>query len=268
MPWVGADGDDPGTGDTKTITITPGIEHGRRSRTRPTASSRSARTCRPGDEAYNGTPFTFTVTGVASPVQVAAGQCSLPLVIPAGSVKVTETPIPAGFGFVSSTATGPLGENRATSGTALNGGNPITVALPWFGDPSGGGDTTVTIVDRVLRAQLKVCTVIAPGSTGSLAGTTFSYTISVNGSQVQTVTSASPYPSCTGLFLSVPIVKPGGGTATIKVKPVIPGGATYAPTAMSVDNYSGSPTIQLTTSPPYISYTPAVGNAAVTVTWG
>jgi hypothetical protein len=266
MPWVGADGNDPGTGDTKTVTITPG--------TNTVSFTNQAygqldlcKNMQTGDEAYNGTLFTFTVTGVASPVQFAAGQCSLPQVIPAGSVKMTETSIPTGFAFVSSTATGPMGENRATSGTAADGGNPITVALPWFGDPSGGGDTTVTVVNRVLRAQLKVCTVIAPGSTGSLAGTTFSYTISVNGNQVQTVTSASPYPSCTGLLLSVPIVKPGGGKATIKVKPVVPGGATYAPTGFSIDNYSGTPSIQLS-SPYYISYTPAVGNAAVTVTWG
>ena len=69
-----------------------------------------------------------------------------------------------GFAFVSSTATGPTGDNRATSGNANNGGNPITVNAPYFSDPVNGGETLVTFTNRVLRAQIKVCKVVEPGS--------------------------------------------------------------------------------------------------------
>ena len=122
--------------------------------------------------------FHFSIDGKGD-YAVAAGHCSMPIIVNAGSHTVLENlaksqvfgsehptgqTVPLGFAFVSSTATGPTGDNRATSGTANNGGNPITVNVPYFSDPVNGGETLVTFTNRVLRFQIKVCKVVESGS--------------------------------------------------------------------------------------------------------
>jgi hypothetical protein len=128
--------------------------------------------------------FHFSVDGKGD-YAVAAGHCSMPIIVNAGSHTIQENltkstvngnAVPVGFAFVSSTATGPLGDNRATSGTASNGGNPITVNVPYFSDPANGGEALVTFTNRVLRFYIKVCKVVDPGSLTPLAGDTFSGT--------------------------------------------------------------------------------------------
>src|SRR5581483_7646933 len=110
---------------------------------------------------------------------------------------------------------------------------------------------------KAYRVQLKLCTVIAPGSTGTLGGQTFSYSIWVDGSTTaQKFTSQGPYPSCSGLMLNVPIIDPTTGKpASIKVKQT-----SYTPSSVTVDN----PPMQTTAAS--ITFTPAVGIATVTFT--
>ena len=67
---------------------------------------------------YNGITFNFSVDGSKTTIPVQSGHCSPPQLVPAGTHTVKEVNIPTGFQFVSSTATGPLGDNRATSARA------------------------------------------------------------------------------------------------------------------------------------------------------
>lgn len=261
-PNVSGDGNPPGQDDTQQGTIVAGI-NSIDFTNQALGQLQICKYLQTGDDVLfqNNEPvFGFTVTGVSGTVQVAASKCSQSILVPAGTVTVTESSTP-GFGFVSSTASGPSGDNRATSGTAANGLDPITVTVPWFDDPNGGGLTTVDFVNKVYRVQLKICTVIAPGSTGSLGNTTFSYQISVNGSFVPGgFVSQPPYPSCSGLMLNVPIIDPATGkAASIKVKET-----NYTPTSMTVQNTAASPPVQ--TGAAYIQFAPGVGNDVVTFT--
>jgi hypothetical protein len=58
--------------------------------------------------------FDFSVNG-AAPIQVHAGQCSLPIAVPAGAATVSEAGV-GDFHLVSVTALGPTGDNRLLTG--------------------------------------------------------------------------------------------------------------------------------------------------------
>ena len=122
----------------------PGHQHRRASRTRPSGSSRSARTSPRlrATRATTGSVFHFTVDGGAD-VPVAAGRCSPPIPVPVGQHTVKET-VPYGFQVV--------------------GSNPVTVNVPFFND---GGEVLVNVTNAVLRAQFKVCKLIDAGSQGT-----------------------------------------------------------------------------------------------------
>src|SRR5262249_18330633 len=124
------------------------------------------------DTIYNGTVFHFSVDG-GKQIDVAAGACSLPMVVPVGPHTVKEVNIPTGFMFVSATATGPMNDNRATSG-----GNPITVSVPYF-DGTPGGETEVTVVNKVIRAFVKICKQVPLSSSAQLGSSTFSFAVLV-----------------------------------------------------------------------------------------
>ena len=154
--------------------------------------------------------FHFSIDGATSgplsDVQVAAGHCSMPLIVNVGQHTIRENlarttvngkTITLGFAFVSATATGPTGDNRV-----VTSGNPVTVSVPYFADPANGGETLVTITNRVLRAQIKVCKVVEPGSVTPLAGDTWQY----SAVSLQALTSATPNQTatngtCTGLIV-------------------------------------------------------------------
>src|SRR5262249_46465667 len=132
------------------------------------------------DTGYNDhVTFVFKVDGAKSGplagISVVAGHCSMPLVVPVGSHTISEK-LPYGFQLVSVTATGPTGDNRVVSGT-----NPVTVSVPYFSDPANGGETLVTFTNRVLRAQVKICKVVEPGSKTPLAGNGFPFFVQADG---------------------------------------------------------------------------------------
>jgi hypothetical protein len=265
VPYVSADGQPPGTGETQTITVGTG--------TNIVSFTNQAygqlEICKTittvaGDPDYSGTVFNFSVNGTA--LQVAAGRCSVPVLVPAGTANVSEVSIPNGWIFDSSTATGPLGDSRATSGTATNAGNPMTVTVPWFGDLTNGGETLVTIANRLLRVQLKICKLIDPGSVTAIGSKSFSFNVNLNGSFLLSASVSPPYPGptgCTGLLLSWPIIQPGGAPTSLKVKEQT--GTGYAVSAITVDNAVGTPVKQLG-SGGYIQFNPGAGPAVVTVT--
>ena len=70
-------------------------QHGHRSRTRPTASSRSARSWPPCRATRpTRTRFYFSVNGSTTLIPVAAGRCSNPIVLPVGTATVKEVAHP------------------------------------------------------------------------------------------------------------------------------------------------------------------------------
>ena len=71
------------------------------------------------------------------------------------------------------TATGPTGDNRVVA----TAGNPVTVNVPYFFDRTNGGETLVTVTNRVLRAQVKVCKVVDPGSLTAIGSNVWSYSV-------------------------------------------------------------------------------------------
>jgi hypothetical protein len=225
--------------------------------------------------------FHYTIDGKGD-IAVAAGHCSPPQIVNAGNHVITENlakstvngnAVPVGFAFVSSTATGPLGDNRATSGTASNGGNPITVNVPYFSDPANGGETLVTFTNRVLRFYIKVCKVVDPGSLTPLAGDTFSGLAAARNLKGTVPWGPLTNGQCSGLLSPPsqngwPVINFNGDPTSALVQETIAG--PYFISAASVDNpWPG-------TSPPFIdhsipgvnnvSWTPGVGVNVVTIT--
>jgi hypothetical protein len=222
MPYVSADGQPAGTGDSQTITIQPGINIV--SFTNQAMGQleicKSMQLAPTDDSAFNGTVFDFVVDGAThgplADVKVAAGHCSQPLIVSVGSHTVNETPIPHGFQFVSSTATGPTGDNRIVSGT-----NPVTVSVPFFGDATNGGETLVTFINKVQRANLKLCKAIDPGSLTALKKMSFNIFWTF-GNDTESDSGLEeldpPFPSCTGLLggpYGLPIINTDGTPALI-----------------------------------------------------
>ena len=153
--------------------------------------------------------FHFSIDGATSgplsDVQVAAGHCSMPLVVNAGQhtirenlARTTDLGKPAGwaFEFVGATATGPTGDNRVVG----PGGNPVTVNVPYFADPANGGETLVTITNRVLRAQVKICKIVDPGSLTALGANVWQYSVDAIG-HGGTGPSYASNGTCTGLIV-------------------------------------------------------------------
>jgi hypothetical protein len=188
MPFVSADGQPAGTGETQTVFIGPGINIV----TFTNQALGQVEICKnmaAGDEAYNSVVFHFNVQG-AGDVAVAAGRCSFPIPAPVGQITISEN-VPNGFQVV--------------------GSNPVTVSVPFFG---AGGEALVTFTDRVLRAQVKVCKAIEPGSRDTIGGMSFTFNVGLNGTSfVGSGTVSPPYPganSCTGLIGNLPVVVPNG----------------------------------------------------------
>jgi hypothetical protein len=149
--------------------------------------------------------FQFSVNGGA-PISVAAGQCSLPISVPAGTATVTEAGS-TNFHLVSVTAVGPTGDNRWISG------NTPVVALTPFGGVEN--ETVVTFTNAVNTGQFKICKV-SPEPT--LQGVTFDFTYSynVNGTPF-TGTAALTPGTCSSLSGNIPVVDEGGYPVLIEV---------------------------------------------------
>ena len=148
--------------------------------------------------------FQFSVNGGA-PISVHAGQCSLPIAVPAGTATVAEAG-KANFHLVSVTATGPTGDNRSPVT------NPVTVSTPFGGVEN---ETVVTFTNAVNTGQFKICKV---SSEPTLQGVTFHFTYSYTAyGNTVTGTAAMTPGSCSGISVTVPLVDSTGLPVAIKV---------------------------------------------------
>jgi hypothetical protein len=194
--------------------------------------------------------FQFSVNGGA-PFSVAAGQCSLPIAVPAGTATVSEAG-KANFHLVSVTATGPTGDNRVVSGT-----NPVTVSTPFGGVEN---ETVVTFTNAVNTGQFKICKV---SSEPTLQGVSFSF-ISVyelpNSGPVEGIVQLTPG-TCSALSGNIPVVDPNGDPIAIGIhEESVP---TVAVSNISVANgtlvaqdlASGSATVHVNQGVTTITYT-------------
>jgi hypothetical protein len=230
---VGVNGGAPGAGGSSTTTLGPGIN----TVTFTNQAFGTVEICKnmqTGDEAFNGATFTFTV-GAGAPFDVAAGRCSPPVKVPAGTVTVAEA-AKASFSFVSSTATGPQGGNRVVSGT-----NPVTVTVV------SGTETLVTFTNKVQRARFKICKVIDPGSTTALGNQdfTFFYTYASDDGEAGSDLVTIPAGGCTGLFGGpdgFPVINTDGSPSLISVSE-FQDFSTFQVTSIVVENGSFWPVI-------------------------
>jgi hypothetical protein len=149
--------------------------------------------------------FQFSVNGGA-PIWVHAGQCSLPISVPAGTATVTEAG-KANFHLVTVTATGPTGDNRWISGNT-----PVVASTPFGGVEN---ETVVTFTNAVNTGQFKICKV---SSEPTLQGVTFHFTYSytVNGTPVSGTADLTPG-TCSALSGNIPVVDPQGNAIPIVV---------------------------------------------------
>ena len=215
VPYVAADGNPAGQDDNQTITSGTASTRCQLHQPGPTASSRSARRCSSTTRTASTTRTSTTSPSstsrsTARPPARSRTSRSRPVTARCrrssyrpGSTRSGE-PRQDDVGGKRSrwlrvlvvTATGPTGDNRVVG----SAGNPVTVNVPYFADPANGGETLVTVTNRVLRAQVKVCKVVEPGSltrSGRHVGTT--------APQPQALTTATPNQTamngtCTGLI--------------------------------------------------------------------
>ena len=168
MPFVGVNGERAGCRRDGGDHGRPRHQHRSASRTRPTASSRSARTSQAvaGDPTFNGTVFNFSVDGSAT---TPAGRCR-PL-RPAAGRPGRDAHGQGGEPPVRRSSSSPRPRPaRPVTTAAARGGNPITVSVPWFNDPTNGGETLVMFTNKVQRVQIKICKLIDPGSVTAIGG--------------------------------------------------------------------------------------------------
>jgi hypothetical protein len=192
----------------------------------------------PGDDGL-GQTFTLRYSGPKSgTATTTAGNCSFPVVLPAGNYTVSEDlsklvvvmgngqKVPA-FLFAGSDARGPFGDSRCVPPVSYPqpappwyapGNDPLpppgtgcgasfTVNVPYFNsnDPSTG-ETVVSFWNSQVRGQVKVCKVVNSNSTATLLGTTWTYSISsqdLSLDNYQTVAIANG--GCTGKIGNIPV---------------------------------------------------------------
>jgi hypothetical protein len=164
---------------------------------------------------YDGTPFSFSVNG-GSPITVDAGECSGPIIVPAGTATVSEV-AQDNFNLEGFTAVGPDGTSRLVSGS-----NPITVNVPWGGESLQGigNETLVTATNRVDVGRIKVCKVL---DVGVPVGKTFDFDTTVDSgttsdawfgfsSELTPTADGAAGEVCSGLSSYIPVVQPYDGT--------------------------------------------------------
>jgi hypothetical protein len=150
--------------------------------------------------------FQFKVNGGAA-ISVKAGQCSLPIAVPAGTATVQELANP-NFHLVGVTADGPTGDIRLLTNT-----NPVTVSVPFGGVEN---ETAVTFTNAVNTGQFKICKV---SSEPSLQNVSFNFEWAYELNFTVITGSASLKPGqCSSLSAPIPVVDGQGFTIQIGVE--------------------------------------------------
>ena len=139
------------------------------------------------DEEVLGVPFDFTITepdGSEQEITVLGGQCSAPIVVAAGVVRVTEHANP-GFTLIDVFT---IPEDRLLDENLLN--RTVDVEVPTSDNPND--ETQVHFVNVRDRAQLKICKALGPGSSAFIGERfTFSAVASTGQSTEVTITAAA-----------------------------------------------------------------------------
>jgi hypothetical protein len=149
--------------------------------------------------------FQFSVNGGA-PFWVHAGQCSLPIAVPAGTATVAEAG-KTNFHLVNVTAFGPIGDVRLVSGA-----NPVTVSTPFGGVEN---ETAVTFTNAVNTGQFKICKQ-SPEPTLQGVSFTFFYDFQYNQTGIKGDAHLTPG-TCSALSGPIPVVDQDGNPVTINV---------------------------------------------------
>ena len=240
MPFVGADGNAPGAGETKVITIGPRHQHDQLHQPglRPARDLQEhRRRVTTGDRELH-TATRVQLLGQRqqdAPVPVAAGRCASRWSCRPATTRSRRSTIPYGFQFVSSTATGPDRRQPVRpAGRELR--QPDHRYRAVVQRRANGGETLVTFTNKVQRVSIKICKLIDPGSATAIgAGATRSTSRRSTASQRDAASTSPPYPganSCTGLLFNIPVINPNGSGTTITVTEQING--PYHPTGIDL----------------------------------
>jgi hypothetical protein len=190
--------------------------------------------------------FQFSVNGGA-PIWVHAGQCSLPIAVPAGTATVLEAG-KSNFHLVNVLAAGPAGETRLVSGT-----NPVTVSTPFGGVEN---ETVVTFTNAVNTGQFKICKV---SSEPTLQGVTFEIDWGYLGGLLHGSVFLKPG-ECSGLSVPIPVVDPNGIALNITATEV------NLPASTEVSNITVTNGHDVTNTPPQDVFNVFQGVTTVTFT--
>ena len=178
-----------------------------------------------------GTPtVTFTVSNGGGTVVVPNNSCSRPVTVTPGNVTVTEAPAP--FYTVSSISTAPgsalVLSNPKGSG-ALNPGpnGTAVVAVPSAADASGS--VILNYTNQPVTGYIEVCK-----NNASDAGLTGSFTFTITGSNAFSTTTSVPIGHC-----SLPILVPAGSVTITEAAPNSVTGITVQNGAPSTTNPGG-----------------------------
>ena len=290
FPYVSGDGNPRGTDDTQTTTVVGGINnvsfHNQALGQLEICKAMLKNSNGVDDTNFNNIAiFHFSVdgatTGPLADVAVAAGHCSPPIVVPVGQHTIKENlaqtnignkTIAFGFAFVSATATGPTGDNRVATA-----GNPITVNVPYFSDPVNGGETLVTVTNRVLRAQVKFCKIVDPGSLAAIGNDVWFYEAqAANGLPYNKTDQTASNGTCTGLLTPLDptqsagwqlILTSGDVNSILASETLLSGNPSWVVSGVSVDNtYPGLPDVSRSPNSNVWSWHPGAGVNVVTVT--
>jgi hypothetical protein len=167
--------------------------------------------CKLGGDASVGTQtFQFSVNDGA-PINVKAGQCSAPIVVPAGNAKVAEVNIPANFTFASVAAIHADDQSNALlTGTTVN---PATVDVRTGGSPAN--ETRVSFTNTTKVGTFKICKA-ANAELGTTATFQFTYSYTVNNNTVTNMVSLHQG-ECSNISANIPVQNAGGTPVTVTV---------------------------------------------------
>ncbi len=215
--------------------------------------------------------FPFTVNG--GPVfTVAAGQCSQPFQVPAGTAIVNEIQANPNFYLANVStvsASDPSGSRLESCSTC----DPAYVSVPYGGV---GNETLVTFTDAVRVGQFKVCTQQTSPDANLAAGQpfVFTYSYTVNGTTTTgtvTLTNPTSGANCSAISGYIPVVNANGSAVTVSVSEQQP---TTAAVELTNVQYAGngsvisSPPVPTTSFPATLVFSNGAGINVATFTQG
>jgi len=223
------------------------------------------------DQSTGNQIFPFTING--GPVfTVAAGQCSQPFQVPAGTATINEIQANPNFYLANVTAVeaGAPGGNRLLS---CSNCDPATVQVVYGGV---GTETLTTFTDAVVQGQFKICTQQTSPDANLNNGEpfVFTYKYEVNGVWSNgTVTLTNPLSgaTCSSVSGLIPVVNADGSAVDISVSEQQPSTASVELTNVQYQgngNVISSPSVPTTTFPATLEFSNGAGMNVATFTQG